>query len=303
MIGYENIKSKILSDFAKNKMHHATILYGKKGMGKATFSKLLCLELLNSKNNFHPDLLLIEKEEQKKEIGVDKIRAISDFSNQTHAQNDKKFIIIDSACELNKSSANSLLKILEEPKNSNYLILIAHNFNKIIPTIRSRCSLIKIDDFSKEQFNQILQNNNITLNEEVLILLSEMCENSPALAISMHQDLLRVYQLFIRSIINKKISDELIKKISDKNFAFIVFERVLSTFFNRLIKNLNRINLNLINEEQESFHFVSNNLQINNILELVQKTMISFNQINSLYLDKKLFIINIFNSLCHEKNI
>jgi hypothetical protein len=163
--------------------------------------------------------------------------------------------------------------------------------------------LIKIDDFSKEQFNQILQNNNITLEENVLILLSEMCENSPALAISMHQDLLRIYQLFIRSIINKKISDELIKKISDKNFAFIIFERVFSTFFNRLIKNLNKINLNLINEEKESFNFISNNLQINNILELIEKIMISFNQINLLYLDKKLFIINIFNSLCHEKNI
>ena len=72
------------------------------------------MNALNCKNNFHPDLKIICKEEEKKEISVNAIREIADFVNQTSANDNHKFIIIDSACELNKNASNALLKILYE---------------------------------------------------------------------------------------------------------------------------------------------------------------------------------------------
>src|SRR3989338_1395027 len=134
LIGFENIKSKLQDSYQQNRLHHAIMLCGKNGIGKASFAKEFALEILQAgKNTHHPDLLLIEREEDKKEISVAKIREIAKFFNQTSAISKNKFIIINSADELNRSSANALLKILEEPNNNNFLILISHSISKSLP--------------------------------------------------------------------------------------------------------------------------------------------------------------------------
>jgi DNA polymerase-3 subunit delta' len=114
LIGFNQTKSALFNSHQTQKLHHAILLHGKKGIGKASFAAELAKEILG-KSALYPDLLLIEKEAEKKEITVDKIRKIADFSNQTSAISADKFILIDSACELNKSASNALLKILEEP--------------------------------------------------------------------------------------------------------------------------------------------------------------------------------------------
>ena len=189
MLGFEPIKSSLLSSHQNNKLHHAILLYGKKGIGKATFAKELVSEIFKDKNPNHPDLLLIEKEADKKEISVEKIRNIANFFNQTSAISKYKFIIIDAADELNKSSSNALLKILEEPQTNNFLILIAHNPNKVLATIKSRCQSVKVPDLTFENFKEILQGNNKKISNEEITILSEICGNSPAKAIEYGQDI------------------------------------------------------------------------------------------------------------------
>lgn len=300
LIGFQPTDYALSNSFKNKKLHHAILLHGKRGIGKASFAKEFSCKILDAKNISHPDFLLIEKEEGKKEINVEKIRQISGFVNQTSAISENKVILVDSACNLNKSASNALLKILEEPNKNNFLILISHNLSKVLPTIRSRCQIVKIADFSFENFSAVLEQNNVKFSGDELQFLAEICDNSPADAINFGADLSRVYQLFLRSIINKKISEELLKKISDKNFSFMVFEKICEFFFNRLLKNLKGAPINFFFDEKEIF---TNLIQIyppKKIFVIADESLILLHKTTSSYLDQKLCVINIFNRICYE---
>ena len=92
LIGFDKISSNIIGSFSENKLHHAILIDGKKGIGKASFAKELLKKLSGNNNLNNPDILLIEKEGDKKEITVDKIRKIFDFTTQTSAISKNKFI-------------------------------------------------------------------------------------------------------------------------------------------------------------------------------------------------------------------
>ena len=251
LLGFESIKSTLLDSYQNQKLHHAILLCGKKGIGKASFAREFAEKILGEKIANHPDLLLIEKESGKKEITVDKIRKISEFANQTSAISPYKFIIVDSACELNKSAANALLKILEEPRDNNFLILVAHNLSRVLATIRSRCQIVKIADLNSADFTQILRQKKFSAEE--ISFLSEICDNAPAIAIEMGTELTQLYQLFLESLKNKKINPEFLKKISDKNFSFVIFEKIFEFFSNRLFKFNVGAKINFFYNEEEIF--------------------------------------------------
>lgn len=297
MLGFEPIKSSLLSSHQNNKLHHAILLYGKKGIGKATFAKELVSEIFKDKNPNHPDLLLIEKEADKKEISVEKIRNIANFFNQTSAISKYKFIIIDAADELNKSSSNALLKILEEPQTNNFLILIAHNPNKVLATIKSRCQSVKVPDLTFENFKEILQGNNKKISNEEITILSEICGNSPAKAIEYGQDLVDLYEVFLTSLQNKIIDNKIHKKISDKNFSFEIIAEILEFFLNRLIKFLSNSEIDFCFSEKEVFLNLRERLSLKEIFIIYDNIKNSLQKTKSLNLDKKLTFINIFNQI------
>jgi len=299
LIGFNQIKSTLLNSYQTQKLHHAILLHGKKGIGKASFAAELAKEILG-KSAIYPDLLLIEKEAEKKEITVDKIRKIADFSNQTSAISANKFILIDSACELNKAASNALLKILEEPRPNNFLILISHNLNRVLPTIRSRCQIAKIPDLSLRDFTEILRQNNLQFPPKDLQFLSEIFDNSPAEAITLGLELTRFYELFLRSLYNKKISEELLKKISDKNFSFTIFEKSFEFFISRLLKRLNTALDNFYFDEEKIFLNLIQKYSAQKIFMIADGSLNLLRQTTQLSLDKKLSFINIFNQVCYE---
>ena len=299
LLGFNQTKSALLKSYQTQKLHHAILLHGKKGIGKASFAAEIAKEILG-KSALYPDLLLIEKEAEKKEITVDKIRKIADFSNQTSAISANKFILIDSACELNKSASNALLKILEEPRPNNFLILISHNLNRVLPTIRSRCQIVKIPDLSLRDFTEILRQNNLQFPPKDLQFLSEIFDNSPAEAITLGLELTRFYELFLRSLYNKKISEELLKKISDKNFSFTIFEKSFEFFISRLLKRLNAALDNFYFDEEKVFLNLIQKHSAQKIFMIADESLNLLRRTTQLSLDKKLSFINIFNQVCYE---
>ena len=141
------------------KLPHAMLLIGAQGLGKLDFalsfvSRLFCTSpvaneacghceachLLNIKH--HPDLKLVAAEEGKQIISVDQIRELIGYQNLTPHSSPKKVAIVKSAEQMNVNASNSLLKTLEEPPESSILILITHNPDRLLPTIRSRCQTI-----------------------------------------------------------------------------------------------------------------------------------------------------------------
>jgi len=300
MLGFTSTKSALLTSYQNQKLHHAILLHGKKGIGKAGFAQQLVTEILGDKIEHHPDLFLVEKDAEKREIGVDKIRKIFEFANQTSAISANKFIIIDSACELNKSASNAVLKLLEEPRPNNFLILISHNLNRVLPTIRSRCQIVKIPDLSAADFAEILQQKNLHFSEKDQQFLAAICDNSPADVINFGVELTRFYELFLRSLYNKKISEDLLKKISDKNFSFAIFEKSYEFFISRLLQNLNNSALNFYFDEEKVFLNLRQKFSAKQIFAIADESLILLRKTTPLSLDRKLTLINIFNHLFHE---
>jgi DNA polymerase-3 subunit delta' len=295
MIGFGSTKLALLSSYQNQKLHHAILLCGKKGIGKSSFAIEFAEEILESELPSHPDLFIVKKDDDKREINVDKVRKISDFVNQTSAISPNKFIIIDSACELNKSASNALLKILEEPRPNNFLILISHNLNKVLPTIRSRCQIVKIPDLSLSDFTEILDQKKLHFSSQDLRFLAKICDNSPADAVNMGNDLTQTYELFLRSIYNKKLSLELLKKISDKNFSFVIFEKSYEFFISRLIQYLNSASFELFYDEEKVFLSIKTKYSAKKIFLIADESLDLLRKTSALSLDKKLTLINIFN--------
>ncbi len=167
----------------RNRFPHALLLRGQSGIGKLDFAislsqALLCEEADSQseacgkcpscgwfEQDNHPDFRLLSPEQtaskddeettkstkKKTQIVVDQIRGLSDFLTlSSHKSNGMRIVVIHPAEGLNAAAANSLLKMLEEPPPNVVFILVAHQAQKILPTIMSRCQKIDMPVPSKE---------------------------------------------------------------------------------------------------------------------------------------------------------
>ena len=144
----------------------AYIFYGPTGIGINQFVRtlsfsLLCKNLTDQKlpcgkcedcewtKTKHPDLITIDpfsSEEKVKQIAIDDIRGIKEFlSLSSHQPNGKKVVVIYDAQRFNPSSANALLKFLEEPPEDTHILLTTNSLSNLAATINSRCQLIKMN--------------------------------------------------------------------------------------------------------------------------------------------------------------
>ncbi|ROT95179.1 DNA polymerase III subunit delta' [Altererythrobacter sp. FM1] len=159
------------------RMHHAWLLAGKKGLGKMAFAmaaarKLVAEPGIPQPDGPHPDIIVLtnlpkdEKEERKRvegkpyeakrNIAVDQIRQMQSRLVTRPTLGTKRAIIIDPADDLEKGSANALLKSLEEPPTGTFFLLIAHRPARLLPTIRSRCRLLRFPALDDAAIGRLL---------------------------------------------------------------------------------------------------------------------------------------------------
>ena len=197
--GFKYFFNEIIELYNNGKMPNKILLSGKKGSGKSTFAyhlvnfflskdEELKYDLIKNKinsenksykllqNNSHPNFYLIDLLAEKKNIDVAQIRGMISYTNKSTFNNQDRFIVIDNVEYLNKNSINALLKIIEEPNENIYFILINNSEKNMLPTLKSRCITFKIHFSFDETINicnQILNQN--ILNELNHDLINYYC--------------------------------------------------------------------------------------------------------------------------------
>jgi DNA polymerase-3 subunit delta' len=285
---FTSIKSSLIDNFNNNKLHHGLLFSGNKGVGKASFALDLATQILLSssnnsaddlrkiQSNSHPDLLIIKKEEKKRDITVDAMREITQFLSLTSAISKHRVIIIDAIDDLNKNSNNAVLKTLEEPPANVFLLLINHNPAKLMDTIRSRCYTIKIPTLSYQDFKNILEKNIPDIDEEQIKLLAKISDHSIGAALDLYDyNATQLYEQ-IEHLISENNDKEifgLAKTIAAKEELWGVFEKLMIFYLYNLTKSAPETKTFMVSEK------------ITNLLSTTK----------NLNLDKSQTIINIFN--------
>lgn len=161
------------------RLHHAWLLAGTEGIGKATlayrFARLLLAAPRANANDpaspvfrrvaagTHADLLTIERDWDEKrkrmrsEIVVDSARGVADFLRLTPAEGGWRVVVVDGAEHLNRNAANALLKVLEEPPARAVLLLTCAAPGRLLPTIRSRCRHLRLGALGPHDMDAVLR--------------------------------------------------------------------------------------------------------------------------------------------------
>jgi DNA polymerase III subunit delta' len=178
LIGHQDAWQTWRSAMASSRMHHGWILAGPKGLGKAHFARAAAAELLAETGisqpdpHHHPDILLLEplpatdkdftdRDEgkpfkSKRNISIDQIRSMRSKLHTRPTLGSRRVVIIDSADGLETASVNALLKNLEEPPQGTHFLLITHRIGRLLPTIRSRCRVMRFAPLGDADMSQIL---------------------------------------------------------------------------------------------------------------------------------------------------
>ncbi|MGL5837038.1 MAG: DNA polymerase III subunit delta' [Sphingorhabdus sp.] len=171
------------SAFAKaaggGKLHHGWIFAGPRGVGKARFAAEAARLLVDPGNAYssmidnrsHPDIIWVQrlpketpregeetdpKAELKRSIVIDQIREVQQRLTTRASIAERRVVIIDAADELERGGANALLKSLEEPPAGTYFMLVSHASDRLLPTIRSRCQMVRLDPLDDEAMRKAM---------------------------------------------------------------------------------------------------------------------------------------------------
>lgn len=174
LYGHQAAEAEFLSAFAQGRLHSGWLVTGPQGIGKATLAYRIAAFLLGDRAGgmfgppdtldvpaddpdlrlvragAHPRLFVLRRglndkgDGWKSQITVDEARKLKGFFQLSAADGGRRVVIVDPADELNPNAANAILKLLEEPPPLTTLLLLAHQPARLLPTIRSRCRVLRL---------------------------------------------------------------------------------------------------------------------------------------------------------------
>ena len=194
IVGQDKAVEAFAAAWAARKLHHAWLLAGPRGVGKATFAHAAARRVLADaagppvgyprletpddhpivrlvEAGSHPDMRWLERLPREKgdglarDITVRQIRQLGEFMGMTAALSPWRVAVIDSMDELNKEASNALLKMLEEPPPNTLFFLVSHAPGRLLPTIRSRCRRLTFDPLDDDAMTSILDAHSAGLSD------------------------------------------------------------------------------------------------------------------------------------------
>lgn len=185
LFGHAEAEDFLARSYASGKGHHAMLIEGPEGIGKATLAFRFANHVLShpepsqaplqlampdpnsmvsrqivagaSHNLLHLTRPVDDKTGKvKSAITVDEVRRAGHFFSQTSGSGNWRIVIIDPADDLNRNAANAILKILEEPPKRALFLVLSHAPGKLLPTIRSRCLPLRLHPLSDDDLGHAL---------------------------------------------------------------------------------------------------------------------------------------------------
>ncbi len=186
IVGQDRAVEQFANAWSSRKLHHAWLLAGPKGVGKASFAHASSRRVLAEaagppfdlsglwtpddhpivkliEAGSHPDMRWLERlprergEGLARNISVGQVRELGEFLGLTSALSPWRVAVIDTVDELEPSGANALLKILEEPPANTIFFLVSHAPGRLLPTIRSRCRRLDFQTLDDDAMTSILE--------------------------------------------------------------------------------------------------------------------------------------------------
>ena len=205
-VGHDKAWRQFATACDSNKVHHGWILSGPRGIGKSAFALRAAAMLVDPENAYasmiargsHPDILSVKrlpkealKEDEdiddvtefKRSITVDQIRGLQQSLTTRPGLSNRRAIIIDAADDLERGGANALLKSLEEPPVGTFFFLISHASDRLLPTIRSRCQILRFEALDDADMAHILQRAAPEVSADELQTLIRLGNGTPGQAL------------------------------------------------------------------------------------------------------------------------
>jgi DNA polymerase-3 subunit delta' len=213
IVGQDKAVDAFAAAWAGRKLHHAWLLAGPRGVGKASFAHAAARRVLADaagppvelpgletpddhpivklvEAGSHPDMRWLERLPREKgdglarDITVKQIRQLGEFMGMTAALSPWRVAVIDSMDELNKEASNALLKMLEEPPANTLFFLVSHAPGRLLPTIRSRCRRLTFGPLDDDAMTSILETHSTGLGDAERKRIVSMSFGSAARALA-----------------------------------------------------------------------------------------------------------------------
>jgi DNA polymerase-3 subunit delta' len=276
-LGHDEELTLLLNSFNNNEMSKTWLIAGPKGIGKASLINDV-IEYILAKDNILnirerllslslPDVKIINKDNDN--ITIDEIRDLINFAHLTSIESTQRIAIIDCADNMNINASNALLKLLEEPPRNFIFFLISHSPHKLLPTIRSRCALLRINTPVKEVSLEILRLNIKDASENYLSTILYLSEGSPGEALNLHNNNgVEIYKEFL-DVLNTKKSSR-IHSFSVEEDKWNIFTFLVRALLYRATKRSIGIELmyEVVPEETILIDNLKSKLSIEQLLEL-----------------------------------
>ena len=213
LVGHLAAARTFAADFAAGRLHHAWMLAGPRGIGKATLAFRFARYLLAGPSGFpledaevaplylapgnpvfrrvasggHSDLRVVEPAGARGEIRVDAMRDAIRFLRMTPGESAWRVLVVDGADSMNPNAQNAALKALEEPPPNVSILLVAHRPSLLLPTVRSRCRMLRLAPLDRRAFDEVLSDIAPELDADACARLFAVSGGSPGAALELEQ--------------------------------------------------------------------------------------------------------------------